>query len=82
MTWADWIKKQLQDRGLFESDAEKILEAIKSAPENAAMATRWNDSTDNYPPQMQSVVWLSVKSIAFEWIDENQPNAWYKSMFA
>lgn len=41
----------------------------------------WNRPADEYPESVYNVLWISLKDIALDWIEENLPMAWYKPMF-
>lgn len=81
MTWLQWAIAQLVDRGMFETQAKAVMEAAMADPVNEAMQGRWNDAVDGYPPQMQAVCLVSIKSQALKWIDQNCPQAWFRAMF-
>lgn len=78
----DALEKRLFDNGMFEGDARAVLYAAMAAPENQAMEGRWTESVDAYPPQLLAVLWVSVQAHAVRWIDEHQPQAWYRAVFA
>lgn len=81
MTWLQWAIAQLVDRGMFEDQAKAVMVLVQADPVNEPMKDRWNDRVDGYPPQMQAVCLVSIKSQALEWIDKNCPKAWFRSMF-
>jgi hypothetical protein len=76
------ITEKLINNGLFPDDAAKVVEAMKADPANEAMASRWNDDPEGYPPQIMALVWFSAKQHALEWIDANCPKAWYRAVFS
>lgn len=82
MTIQDAIKQYLVENGLFPYAADKVIEAVKADEGNECMATRWGDSTDDYPPIMIAAIMVTVKSHALAWIDANLPKAWFRPMFA
>ena len=72
------LEKQLFGLGMFEEQARQVLDnMVANMPE---MAERWNDTWLHYPLQMQPVLWITTKSYALEWVNENLPNAWYKPL--
>jgi hypothetical protein len=75
------IKDRLVDNGLFPDDADRVISAMKADEANEAMANRWNDSPEGYPPQIMAIAWLSARHHALSWIDANLPLAWYRSLF-
>ena len=81
MTIEDTIKKWLFDRGMFENQCNAVLERMKADPTNEAMAGRWTDTADGYPPQIMNIMWHSAKQEALAFIDETCPLAWFRPMF-
>lgn len=81
MTWNQFVIAQLIDRLMWPQDAEKVLDLMKASPITENMKNRWNDSIEEYPPQMKSVILMTACKTALDWIDNNQPNAFYRSMF-
>lgn len=80
-TIENYLLAMLQERGMFESQAQAVLDMVKTAPENQAMQGRWSESTDAYPEIIIKMMWISTKDKALEWIDQNLPRAWYRPMF-
>lgn len=81
MTFRDKAKEILKARGMSENQAEAVMERVEAAPENDVMRGRWNDHVEGYPPQMFNVLGYTVRRHALEYIEENCPAAWFKSMF-
>lgn len=81
MSFKQWILNQLTDRGMFDDQAATVFEAFKNDNQNEAMLLRWNDLVDDYPVSMRAVLLLGIKTFALKWIDENCPQAWFRSMF-
>ncbi len=48
---------------------------------NKAMANRWSDTADDYPAPLFTVLKMSVKHSALEYIDANCPEAWFRPIF-
>jgi hypothetical protein len=82
MTFEEKAISLLFNNGLMPKEAAAVVERIKAAPENKAMAGRWNDQIEGYPPQMIGVLWFIVRVHATQWIEENCPQAWFKAAFA
>lgn len=80
MNWREWAENQLQARGLFPDQAKAVIDIAAASAENESMASRWSDSVDGYPETMKSVLWMSIKTHALEWIDTNCPQAWFRPM--
>lgn len=81
MTFKEKAIDLMFSNGMFEADAKTVFETIKAAPENEAMADRWNDDIDGYPPEMINVLWFTVKRHALAYIDATCPQAWFRPMF-
>jgi len=81
ITVEEKLKKDLFDRGMFESWCDVIMETVKAYDYNEPMQGRWQDDIDGYPPQLVIWLWLSVKQAALEYIDTNCPGAWFRPMF-
>lgn len=72
---------RLVENGLWKDQAEAVIEQVKARPGNDPMRDRWNDEATGYPPPLMSVLWLSARQAAVEWIDENKPLHWARPMF-
>jgi len=46
------------------------------------MQDRWKNPAETFSPQMLAVLWVTAKSEAVQWIDENAPKHWARPMFA
>lgn len=82
MTIEAKIKSLLVNHGLFENMAEKVIEAVKEAPENEAMQGRWGEDESAYPPAITALGWLSAKRHAVAIIDKECPKHWARPIFA
>jgi hypothetical protein len=80
MTFAEKMKALMVEHGMWEDDTQTVMDIVTANTENS-MYGRWNDEIDDYPPQMIPAVWLGVKYAAYQWLDANKPNAWYKPVF-
>lgn len=79
----DKLKSLLTERGMFDEQAEAVLsEAI---PQIEALVPgykiAWSSPAEDYPDQMYTVWWMSLKETALVWIDKNIPKAWFRPMF-
>ncbi len=83
MTTRDKLKNLLIDNGMFEGDAETVLTIAIPEIEKLVPNYRitWDRPAEEYPTTMYSMWWMTTKPIALKWINENQPNAWFKVMF-
>lgn len=73
--------RHLDECGMFAEDARKVMAAFKASELSQPLAGRWNDSAHGYPPMLMSMVLLSLDAVALEYIDANQPLAWYRPVF-
>ena len=62
---------------MFDSDAEAIFPLIIED----SVFDRWLEDVNGYPEMIRSVLWLSAKRVALEWITENKPEAFYRPLF-
>lgn len=75
------ILKRLTSNGLSSKQAETIITIAKEDEALESMKGQWGKSVTEYPVQLRTVLWFSVKAIAFEWIEENVPNAFFRPLF-
>lgn len=87
MTFKEFGVKKLFSMGMFENQAEAVMEKVisdsktnKESP-NIDMKDRWDDDITGYPECMLTVLFIAIKPFALEWIKENMPEAWYRPMF-
>ena len=81
MNFEEKIKEMLTGSGMFDSQADAVMSAFKEDERFDSFEGRWHEEVDAYPPVMVQVVWLGVKRVGLEWIEENIPDAWYKPLF-
>ena len=82
MTIRQKMKETLEDNGMFPEQAEEVIKLSEQNETLASMKGRWDDSTEDYPPSIVTLTWITVKEDALKWIDANMPRAWYRPMFA
>lgn len=81
MTIREVLVKQLKDNGMFDNQANEVIDGYAAGPFGESMRGRWDEDTTGYPEQLLGVLWLGVRAEALAWIDENCPAAWFKPMF-
>lgn len=81
MTFEEYAKDYLQQRGMFPTQALAVLEKFKAAKEAESMIGRWQENIEDYPGVLLIGITLTLNSCALEWIDENLPLAWYRPLF-
>lgn len=79
MTIEQKMQKRLEKNGMFESQAEKVMLLAKNHVLFADLDLHWKD--EEYPDMLLASVWISIREVALEWIDQNIPKAWYRDMF-
>lgn len=83
MTFEKLAHDHLFNNGMFETDAQKVIELAKQDEVlKDTMSGRWQDDLEGYPPFMKNIFLVSINSVATKYIDEHQPKAWYRAVFA
>ena len=80
MNIEDTLKRELIDHGLWEKEADAILEEAKADPANELMKDRWTDDAEGYPRPLLGILWIGIKSKAVDWLKANKPDHWALSM--
>ena len=75
------IKDMLIENGMFDGQADQVLDLLIDDLAARSMTGRWNDDIEGYHSQLLAVIWRSARRIALGWIDENLPQAWFRPMF-
>lgn len=75
--------QMLVNMGMFESQASEVMELAipKLNVITESYSLTWDSSSDSYPEPIYTVLMLSIKPVALDWIINNKPEAWYKPMF-
>ncbi|WP_027358407.1 hypothetical protein [Desulforegula conservatrix] len=76
------VSKKLQDHGLWQQEAEAVMDIVEKAPENKAMQGRWHESPDAYSSGILVALWWSSKNHAIAWIDANKPEHFAREILA
>jgi hypothetical protein len=82
MTIKERLIKLGEENGLWQQEAEQIVDVMIAEDREKTMVGRWNDQADGYPQQMIAVLWMSFKFTADKWLKENKPMHWARPMFA
>lgn len=80
MTFLDDMKQRLVGQGMFESQAQQVMGRAMEQMDD--MKGRWGHQVDGYPPLMVDLIWISIQRVAYVWIEDNMPEAWYRPIFA
>lgn len=81
MTVEEKIRSMLIERGMFDTQAQEVIDATKTDEWMQFMASKWADKIDGYPSQFLAALWINVKRAALRWIDTNLPMAFFRSEF-
>lgn len=77
------FEQMLFENGMFEDQAKQVMDlaipVIDSQVENYKFT--WDRPAEEYPSQLYSIIFMTIKPIALKWIEDNCPMAWYKPMF-
>lgn len=81
MTVRELMIKRLVDLGLWPDQAEGVIEAARVHKMFSGLGLRWSTPVDEYPASLATVVWISVRAVAREWLAEHAPGHWVRPMF-
>jgi len=73
------IRAFLEERGLFGSQTDAVIQRVKAVPEVATLS--FNDRDDAYPKAMLAVLFLTAQRCAIEWMDAECPQHFARSLF-
>jgi len=84
MTTREKLFKMLTDNGVLDSQAEAIMKL--ATPEIEKLVPdyhiTWDRPAEEYPDTMYALWYMTMKPIAFDWLDKNCPKAWFNPVFA
>jgi len=81
-TFHDSAKNMLVQNGMFDADAETVINAMMKEEEYSNMRNRWHEDTGNYPWMLLNVIMMQTHRYAYKWICENTPQAWFRPLFS
>lgn len=83
MTVRTKLESMLVSNGMFENQAKEVIDlAIPKLNELANdYKITFESPDDHYPDVMYKLWFMTIKTIALKWIDENKPEAWFREMF-
>ena len=83
MTTQQKFESMLVERGMFESQAKKVMEIAKPMFVQAMPDYRftWDRPAKEYHDVIYNTGFFIVKRAAIQWIDENLPEAWFRPIF-
>jgi hypothetical protein len=65
----------------MSDQAAKIIELAKANKTIRASGLRWSEDINMSPATVVPALWLNMRQIALDWIDENIPDAFFRSLF-
>ncbi len=82
MTTKEKLIDMCVSRGMFETDAVKVVEsAVSEIDSFGDYRTTWDRPAEEYPPTLYAVMFLTVQEHAIKYIDEHYPRAWFREVF-
>ncbi len=83
MNFYDAMIARLTENGMFDTQAKAVMELVVNDQEHfASMQGRWGDQVDGYPQGLVNTVFALIRPVAFKWISEHAPKAWFRVAFA
>lgn len=83
MTVREKIEQILIDLGMFQQQAQKVMDIV--VPQIDAISEdyqiEWDNDFDIYEDEMYEFLFSIVKPEALKWIEEHCPKAWFKENF-
>lgn len=82
MTTRQKFEEILVSNGMFESQAQKVMDtAIPIIDTKHDYKMTWDRPSNQYPDSLYAALYMTIKPIALQWINDNIPKAWFKPMF-
>ncbi len=81
MTTREKLESILQSRGLFPQQAKEVMDICVNDEQLNSSHISWNQPSEGYPDSLYSVLMMRIGEITLEWIDQNNPLAWFRPMF-
>ncbi len=78
----DTLKKNLEDNGVLGTQADAIMAIAYNDESFSNLNGRWSDDADGYPPGFINILFGILRPIAYKWICENAPHAWFRPIFS
>jgi hypothetical protein len=80
-TVKDVMYELLRRHGTTVEESIEVIEIAKTHALLAPSRSIWEQDASGYPPGVLTTIFLSVKDVAFEYLTERNPLAWYKANF-
>lgn len=89
ITTQEKVEKMLYSRGIFESDAHKILEYAKIEIDNygyktschSEYKTSWHRPASEYDDGFFKMLFIVLRPYVVKWANTNKPKAWWLPYF-
>lgn len=81
MTIGQKMIEMMTERGMSQELAERVFALAKKDESSSAMIDRWDDQASDYPEPVIRIAKVSVSIFTADWLEENQPLAWYRPLF-
>jgi hypothetical protein len=78
----DKLKSDLEINGLHAAHLDAIMPLVVNDESFISMRQRWSDDADGYPLIIAVSNFISARPIAYKWICENVPDAWFRPVFS
>lgn len=78
----DTLKKNLEDNGVLGTQADAIMAIAYNDESFSNLNGRWSDDADGYQPGFINILFGILRPIAYKWICENAPHAWFRPIFS
>ena len=80
-TLEQYFTEKLEENGLWANEAKAVIEKAKASEFFESLKGRWNSDIKDYPLPTLPAIWVSLKSVAASWLEENAPQHWALPMF-
>ena len=82
MNFKQMMAKQLSEKGLFDSQVERVINTVL-ADKNfcPAMEGHWDKPINDYPSAMCNTILVELWPAALKWIEKHEPDAWFLVQF-
>lgn len=82
MNFYDTLRKYLIDNGMFDSQADAVMQIAVKDDSFSNMNGRWNDDASGYQNGFTNILTALLRPIAYRWICDNAPQAWFRAVFS
>ena len=81
MTIRQWAEKYCLDRGMSPDEANHVIDRVVADPGAVPLRDAWGQEASGYPKIVLAPLAAYVRRHAIRWIEENAPEAFYRSNF-